>query len=201
MIIEKQDSITHSITLVIGQLLSAASVIFWNNEGRHTITAAVLTILAMVFWSYGFVGLFSLFKEKSPWYARVGLLYAFYGCLGGIAFGFEGLYSTIFNVSDKIGVAAYNQYPLAMNLVLFWAGPAFPLTLLVFGIMFMVKRIGPWWIGLLLSLGGLAFPLSRISRIDYIAHMADLLLLIPLVLIAVEFLRGGSWLKSHKPAF
>ena len=143
----------------------------------------------MVFWSYGFVGLFSLFKEKSPWYSRIGLLYAFYGCLGGIGFGFEGLYSDIFAVSDKIGVEDHELYPLPMNLVLFWAGPAFPVTLMIFGVMFITKRLGARWIGMLFILGALAFPASRISRAQYIAHVADILLLIPLVLIAVQFVR------------
>jgi hypothetical protein len=186
----KIDHIMYAVSLITGQLLSLISVFFWNDSGRHSAGGAVLTILAMVFWSYGFVGLFNLFKNRNPWYARIGLLYAFYGCLGGIAFGFEGLYSVIFEASDKMGVEAHSRYPLHMNLVLFWSGPAFPLTLLVFGIMYIVRKMGPWWIGLLFCIGAIAFPISRISRLDYIAHVADSLLLIPLIFISLPSISG-----------
>jgi len=134
----------------------------------------------MVFWSVGFVGLFSMFRENNPWYARLGLLYAFYGVLGGIAFGFEGLFSQLFGV-EKAGVDAFERFPLQLNLVLFWAGPAFPLSLLVLGVMIMVRKVQPWWIGLFMCIGAVAFPVSRIMRIAWVGHAADLILLVPLV--------------------
>lgn len=136
--------------------------------------------------------MFDLLKEKSPWYARLGLWYAVYGCVGGIAFGFEGLYSAIFDISDKIGVAAYERFPLQMNIVLFWAGPAFPLTLMILGIVLIIRKIGNKWINLLFTLGGIAFPISRISRIEWIAVVADILLLIPVVVISMQFMKGQT---------
>jgi hypothetical protein len=180
------------VCLIIGQSLQLISTFFWNENGRHSIDGPVLIILAMVFWAVGFIGLFDLFREKLPWYSRIGLPYAFYGCLGGAAFGFEGLYSAIFNVSDKIGVEAHGRFPLQMNLVLFWAGPAFPLTLLVLGILMVIKKIAPWWIGSLMSLGAIAFPLSRIMRIQNVAHLADVLLFAPLILLMLLVLKSRS---------
>jgi hypothetical protein len=177
------DKLFRFTCLVIGQLLHLTSTFFWNEDGRHSVDASVLIILAMVFWAIGFIGLFDLLKEKLPWYSRIGLLYAFYGCLGGIAFGFEGLYSAIFDVSDKIGIEAYSKYPVHMNLVLFWAGPAFPLTLLVLGIVIAFKKVVPISIGAMMSMGAIAFPVSRIMRIQTVAHLADLLLLIPLIFL------------------
>jgi hypothetical protein len=149
------------------------------------VNGSVLVILGMVFWLMGFIGLFDLFKEKNPWYARLGLLYAFYGCLGGIAFGFEGFYSQIIG-EDRIGVQLMSQFPWQTNLVLFWSGPAFPLSLLLLGVMMMVRKVQPGWISLLIITGAVAFPASRISRIEWIAHTADVILLIPLIALYVN---------------
>lgn len=81
------------LTLVIGQTIEAISTFFWLHNGRHTVNGSVLVILGMVFWMAGSIGLYDMFKEKNVLYARLGLLYAFYGCLGGIAFGFEVLFT------------------------------------------------------------------------------------------------------------
>jgi hypothetical protein len=185
---QKNDQVVAGVCLIIGQLLHTLSTFYWDVNGRHLINGSVMVILAMSFWAVGFVGLFNLFREKNPWYARLGLWYAFYGCLGGIGFGFEGLYSVIFQV-EKIGMTAYEKFPLQMNLVLYWAGPAFPLTLLIMGILLMVRKIAPWWIGLMIAAGAIVFPVSRVTRIPSVAHIADIVLLIPIVFISVNFIR------------
>lgn len=82
---------------------------------------------------------------------------------------------------DKIGLEMLAQFPVQTNLILFWAGPAFPLSLLVLWFMMIVRRVQPAWIGALIVLGAIAFPASRISRIEWVAHIADSILLIPLV--------------------
>ena len=176
------------LCLIIGQLIETISSFFWLDSGRHTLNGAVIVIIGMVFWAAGFIGLFDLFKEKNLWYSRIGLLYAFYGCLGGIAFGFEGLYSQILNI-EKIGVNAFEEFPIQMNLVLFWSGPAFPLSLLILGVMMIVRKVQPVWISVLIIVGAIAFPASRISRIQWIAHVADLTLLIPLASLFIQSMK------------
>jgi hypothetical protein len=176
------------LCLVAGQLIETVSTFFWLDSGRHTINGSVLVILGMVFWMVGFIGLFDFFKEKNPWYSRIGLLYAFYGCLGGIAFGFEGFYSEAIG-ENKIGVDIFSKFPLQTNLVLFWAGPAFPLSLLILGIMMIVRKMQPIWISILIIIGAVAFPVSRISRTEWVAHMADVILLLPLCLVYIRSYR------------
>jgi hypothetical protein len=153
-----------------------ASSFFWDAAGRYTVDGSVIVILSMVFWAAGLPGVFALFNERNPWYARIGLLYAMYGCFGGVGFGFEGLYSAIAG-ADKIGVAAHEQFPIQMNLALYWSGPAFPLSMLVLGIFLIYRRLVSPLTGILLMLGAIAFPLSRISRTEWIAHVADFVLL------------------------
>lgn len=176
-----------AICLVLGQLIVTISSFFWQENGRHTINGSVLVFFSMLFLSIGFIGLFDLLKQKLPLYSRLGFLYAMYGIFGGTAFAFEGLYSDIFNISDKIGVEAARLYPVQMNLVLFWSGPAFPLSLLILGIVLARTKTVKWWVGTLLSLGGITFPISRILRIEWLAHLNDILLLGVFYIIASTF--------------
>jgi len=139
----------------------------------------------MVFWAVGLQGIFNMFRDQNPWYARLGLLYAVYGCLGGIAFGFEGLFGEILGI-DKVGIEAYGKFSLQMNLVLYWAGPAFPLSVMVLGGFMIYRKNAGTITGVLLILGAVAFPLSRIVRTEWIAHIADSLLLAGVTLLAVR---------------
>jgi hypothetical protein len=165
------------ICLIVGQLITAGSTFLWEDSGRHSVDASTMIILSMVFIAAGLPGVFDLFKDKNPWYARLGLLYAFYGCIGGVAFGFEGLFLAIFHNGDQIGVEAAKIFPTQMNLVLFWSGPAFPLSILVLGIMLWVRKIVTPVVAIILIIAAIGFPVSRIVRIEWLAHLDDLLLL------------------------
>lgn len=178
------DNKLYGLGITLAQLITILSTFIWNENGRHSINGSVLVFFSSFLWVFGFLGLFELLKKKYPIYSRVGLVYAIYGAMGGVAFAFEGLYSVIFNVSDKIGVEAAELFPLQMNLVLFWAGPAFPLTLLIYGIMLVISKKFKYWVGVLISLGGILFPISRILRISWVAHLDDIILLIPVLFIA-----------------
>jgi hypothetical protein len=76
-----------------------------------------------------------------------------------------------------------------MNIVLFWSGPAFPLSLLFLGIMLIIRKIVPVYVGVLIALGGVAFPVSRIIRIDWIAHISDLLLLSAVIIVPIILMK------------
>jgi len=45
-------------------------------------------------------------------------------------------------------------------------------------------RLVPVWSALMLALGGVAFPASRITRIEAIGHLADVVLLVPSIYLA-----------------
>lgn len=187
MITSRIDYRFWAISLVLGQLLLSLTSFFWKSNGRYSVNSGTFMEIAMVFWAFGFIGLFEIIKGKAPIYARLGLLYAIYGVFGGVAFAFEGVFSEIFNVSDKIGVEAHQFYPIQMNILLFWSGPAFPLSLLILGVIYIRLKSFSWWVGALLAVGAVVFPLSRIMRIEWIAHISDLLLLIPVSVIAFSF--------------
>jgi hypothetical protein len=44
------------------------------------------------------------------------------------------------------------------------------------------------WVAIMIIVGGLAFPASRISRNEWLAHLADIALLIPMCHLAMQIL-------------
>lgn len=181
------------ISLILAPALFAASTFLWirsNGRVEYGAIGGTIVTLATVFWIPGFIGLFDLLKEKMPRYATWGLLVAIYGCIGGAAFGLEGLFAEALNIPHEARKEAWTRYPTAFNLTFFWPGPLFPLSLLVLGAALIRTKSVPGWSGILICVAAIAFPISRIPRIDLVAHAADILMLVPLVYIGLGFLRS-----------
>jgi hypothetical protein len=174
--------------LIIAPLLLAASTFFWQN-GEYGVEAAILIIFSMFLWIPALTGLFSLIKNDMPRYAVWGLWISVFGCISGVCFGFLGYLATVFNISHDEYLNSLSNYPVSSQILLFGSGPLFPLSLLILAINLMLKRSVPVWISVLLCVAAIAFPMSRIPRIEWVAHIADLAILIPSVAIAREILR------------
>jgi drug/metabolite transporter (DMT)-like permease len=83
----------------------------------------------MFFWIPALTGLFGLLKNKMPHDAVWGLWIAVYGCISGCCFAFLGYLTTIFNISHQEYLQALSRYPITSQVLLFAAGPLFPLSL------------------------------------------------------------------------
>src|SRR5689334_20691478 len=173
------------LSLIAAPLVFAASTFFWK-EGQYGVTGGTLINLSQVPWIIAFIVLFDKLKMEMPRYATVGLIIAIYGCLSGANFGFVGVYGEAFQIPHKTYLDTFLHYPLSANLLLFWPGPLFPLSLLVLAIVLIRWKKVDLWLGILLCLGAIAFPLSRIPRMESIAHGVDILLAIPLVIIGYK---------------
>src|SRR5215831_13530000 len=121
------------ISLIIAPLLFAASTLFWTN-GEYSVLSAILIIFSMFFWMPAFSGLFALLKNKMPYYSVWGLWIAVYGCISGCGFAFLGYFATIFNIPHQQYLQSLSNYPVSSQLLLFAAGPLFPLSVLLLGI-------------------------------------------------------------------
>jgi hypothetical protein len=64
--------------------------------------------------------------------------------------------------------------------------------LLVLGITLLRTKAVAAWIAILLFIGAIAFPASRIPRIEWIAHIADILLLVPTVAMGITLLKKNN---------
>jgi drug/metabolite transporter (DMT)-like permease len=174
--------------LIIAPTLFAASTFFWQ-DGEYGVEAAILIIFSMFLWIPALTGLFYLLKNEMPRYAVWGLWIAVFGCISGVCFAFLGYLATVFNISHEQYLNSLSHYPVTSQILLFGSGPLFPLSILILGINLMLKRSVPAWISILFCVAAIAFPLSRIPRIAWMAHVADLAMFIPSYAIGWEILR------------
>ncbi|MEV0649762.1 hypothetical protein AB0I28_31350 [Phytomonospora sp. NPDC050363] len=72
--------------------------------------------------------------------------------------------------------------------MLWLPGPAFPLSMIALGLALAMTRKAPLWTAVLLAVAGAVFPISRIPRIEAVAHVADLLLLGPSAFLGVTLI-------------
>ncbi|WP_020595489.1 hypothetical protein [Spirosoma panaciterrae] len=167
------------LSMILAPLLFLLSTFYWQ-QGEYTITGGTLLVVATVFWIPALTGLFAKLKHTMPIYASWGLLIAVCGAISGNNFGMRGIYAEVFGISKETLLHEAAIHSLSFNITMFMSGPLFPLSLLVLGVQLLRKKAVPYWVGFVLCAGAIAFPVSRISRIEWIAHVADLLLFIPI---------------------
>ena len=184
----KTERNVHGFSLIVAPALMVASTFFWTN-GEYSVPCATLLILSIFFWIPAFSGLFGLTKNTMPRYSVYGLWVAVFGCISGVCFAFLGYLTSIFEISHQQYLAKLSLYPFSSQLLLFGSGPLFPLSVFVLGIVLARSGAVPAWQAILFSLAGIAFPLSRITRIQSIAHVADLFFLVPSAFIAMQFFK------------
>lgn len=175
------------LALLVAPILLILSSFFWQGK-EYGITGGTILVFALVFWIPALAGLFQLLANKMPYYARISILTSIYSCVGGINFGFVGIYSSIFSISHETYIKEFSKHMFAANLLLFWPGPLFVFNLLILGVNLIRTRSVPTWVGVLICLGAITFPLSRILRIELVAHLSDGLLAIPLLYMGWIFI-------------
>jgi hypothetical protein len=174
-----------NLSLILAPLFYTLSGFFWLANGRYNVTGGTLIIIGSIFWIVVFNGLFDVLKVKTPVYSAIGRFLAIYGCAcGGVAFGLQDAFAHIFGISHKTMLEGLGSHAIFANLVFWIGGPLFPISVFVLGIVLVRTKSTALWAGVLFSLGGILFPVSRILRIEAIAHVVDLLMLIPMVYVA-----------------
>jgi hypothetical protein len=181
----------YGLSLILAPLLLALSTFFWEGEGLSYI-GGIIQVYSFVFWIPALIGLLSLLRPSMPRFSVWGILLVCWVCIAGNNFGMQGIYmsSLVQAGVDSAQIVAFDEVMgVAGIFVLYMPGLLFPLT--IFAISFLLwrtKAISPLF-ALLLCLGAIAFPASRIPRIEIIAHLADLLLLIACSGIGWQFLQ------------
>ena len=176
------EEIIEGAALIAAPVLFLTSTFYWHN-GEYNNVSATLMILSLFFWLPAFKALFKVTSQKLPLYSVLALWIAYFGCISGICFAFLGYMATVLDITHAQYLDALKNYPLTSQILLFASGPIFPLTFLMFGVQMLRTHAVPSIVGILFCLAGVAFPVSRIARIEWIAHIADLLLLVPCLYI------------------
>lgn len=167
-----------AVALFLGPVIFAASPFFWV-DGHYGVTGGMLIALSTVPWVYGLIGEYEQFRERVPVLAGLWLLLLLVGMFGSIAFGLQGFFEGVFGISDRTSLAVLDGYPPQSLFVLWLPGPTFPLALLAFGVILGRTRMSPRWVAVLLCFAAIIFPLARVLRLDWVAYIADLLMLLP----------------------
>ncbi|WP_433273748.1 hypothetical protein ACQPZA_23345 [Pseudonocardia xinjiangensis] len=181
-----------AVGLVLGPVMMATSTFFWV-DGEHGATGGTLAALSLVPWAFGLLGEYDRLRGQAPRLSAAWLLFFLYGVLGGVSFGLRDFYDAAFHVSQADSVHAFAAYPLQAQVILWLAGPAFPLSLLALAGLQWVTRRTPRWATLLLAAGAVAFPASRIPRIELVAHVADFVLV-----AAFAYLAWLHWARAQE---
>lgn len=182
----------YAASLILAPLCYALSSFFWHATGQYveyTVTSGTLLIVGSVFWVFAFAALFDLLKSKKPRYSTWGFFIAVYGCLcGGLGYALRDIFTFAFHIPHKQMLETFAKYPVFDNIVFWIGGPAFPLSLLILGIVLTVTKRAPLWVGVLIALSGALFPVSRIMRVEMIAHATDICMLVPMAYLGRQLL-------------
>jgi hypothetical protein len=182
------------LALIIAPILLGLSTFFW--QGRVIgMAGGVLGVYAFTFWAPALFGLLSLVQERMPSLGTWGILLVVFACIGGANWAMDGILAQAYPAAGS-GVVTGDSLFVAMGvagvLVLQVPGLLFPVTLITIGIALLRTRAVPSWCAITLLLGAVAFPASRIPRIEMLAHVADLLLLVPTVWLGLHMLRTAD---------
>lgn len=177
------------VSMILAPLLLAISQFYWV-DGVLTSTAGALQVLSFLFWIFAFQGMFEQIKEAYPKYAVWGFFLAVYGCLAGNNFGVEGIFIDAFNHLVPDSTVGFNgKVGNAALIAFFIPGALAPLSWLILGILFLNKKKIPIWLAATLIIAAVGFPLSRIPRIEWLAHLDNALLLFSMIIMALKFYR------------
>ena len=179
------------VLLVLGPALNLVAGFFWLSDSQG-VTGGVLTALGITCWLIGLIALCEQLRPRAARFVAVLLPLTVFGATGGLAFSIQAIYEEMFAVSHAAAVERLNDFPLAADTLYWVCGPLFPVALVGFGVLLLRLRAAPVTVGALVVLGGLAFPLSRITREPAIAHAVDLLLLLPFLYLGIRFPRRTS---------
>ena len=193
-IVARTERRVYGLALIIAPLLLGLSTFFWG-VGTSGYVGGAIQVYALLMWIPAMLGLLTLLRVPMPRFSVWAVLLVCWVCIGGNNYGMEGIFVSRFAPAgaDAVQIAELrNVVGVAGIFVLNLPGLAFPLTLILFAFfLWHTESVSPLQ-ALLLGLGAIAFPISRITHIAMIAHLADLLLLVGAGGIGLQLLRGDD---------
>ncbi len=182
------------VCLIAGALLLAPTTLFEYSQGM-LFWAGAFGLVMYILLIPGLLGIARLLRQAAPRLSVVAGLLVAAGCVGGVSFQTALLHEWAARTAGTpeammaaiMEVTEGRVFPV---LVIF--GILFPISLLTLSIGLFRTRTAPTWVAALLGIGAIAFPVGHIGGIQFVQHLAELLLLVPLVWLGPRSLTGAS---------
>ena len=169
-------------------LLLASTLAYVASDGLGDDPAGgAIQVYAAVAFALAIFGITGRLEASVPRIATALTVAGMVGVAGATGFGHD---SIVFSYNPVAALS--EQESAAAGLSLFLPGILFPLALAALGVACAKTQVGPRWAGVLLALGGLCFPVSRIGEIPALALAADGLIAAGMVPIGLAALRGSG---------
>lgn len=181
------------VCLIAGALLWAPTTYFDFTGGLFW--AGFLGLVVYILFIPGLLGIARLLWQPSPRLSVVVGLLITAGCVGAASFQTALLHEWVARTAgtpEAMMVAIMDVTEGRVFPVLVIFSILFPISLLTLGIGLFRTRTTPIWVALLLAIGAIVFPVGHIGSIRLVQHLAEIILLVPLVWLGLRFLRGVS---------
>ena len=152
----------------------------------------VLNTYGITIWIGSLLGMAWLLWQKAPRFASIMAGLGIIGCVGGSNFILVAM------IRRKLLIDGVNHELLwltkgnmaSANMIASAAmGMWFPITLILFGIGFIRFKLIPSWLGALICIMGIFFPLGRIPGNPIIIHLTDILMFTVMSIFSWKFMR------------
>ena len=182
------------VGLIAGALLLAPVTYFeYSQELLFGAGAVGLFLYALLL--PGLLGVARLLRQGAPRLSVVAGLLATFGCVAGATFQTAILHEWAARTAGTpeatmaaiMEVTEGQVFPVLVTL-----GILFPISLLTLGIGLFRTGAAPAWVAALLVIGAIAFPAGHIGQIQLVQHLAETILLVPLVWLGLRSFAGAT---------
>lgn len=166
---------TDIVFFYIAPILMLASTLIKSFDGienvKAGITSGVVQGFAFITYVFVFDRLFHYSARQLPVFSAVFRVIFVVCCFVGFCFGLDAI------LLEMTG-NEYTFWAIPGAQIFAFLGIVWPLSLVITGITFWVKKVIPASIAVLIAICGIAFPAGRIPGIAIVYYIADVLFLI-----------------------
>ncbi len=155
----------------------------------------VLNTYSLTIWIGSILGMAWLLWQRAPRFALIVACLGIIGCMGGSNFVIAAMFRTRLleaGVDQNLLWFTGSNMQTSSFLVSAAMGLWFPISLIIFGIGLMRYKVIPVWLGVLLSVAGICFPVGRVPGDPILTHAADALLIIAMSVLALKYMRTAK---------
>jgi hypothetical protein len=182
------------VCLIVGALLMTPNTFFEYREGTH-FWAGFVGVVAYILLVPGLLGIARMLHERAPRLSVFGGLLVTVGTVAGAIFSAAPLFEWAereAGTPEGTMVAITEVVEGRVFPVLVTFGALFPISLVLLSVGLFRTGVVPKWVAVLLGIGAIVYPAGHIGESELITHLAELILLVPLVWMGLRCLADGK---------